>query len=340
MKEQLLLLKDEALNSLNATSELEEIDKVRIEYLGKKGKLTKILRGMGKLDPKERPVMGALANEVREEIEKTMEDKQRELEEIALERQMAEETLDVTFETDKLCFGHRHPLIQTQEALENLFIEMGFTVVDGPEIELVKYNFDALNTPATHPSRDKSDTFYFNDETVLRTHTSPMQIRAMLSMGAPLRIVSSGRVFRYDDVDDTHSPMFHQLEGLVVDKDISMANLIETLNMFVRELFGEDTKTRFRPHHFPFTEPSVEVDVTCFKCHGEGCPACNYTGWSMELLGAGMVHPNLLKTCGIDPEEYSGFAFGMGIDRITMVKYGIPNIRLLFDNDMRFLNQF
>lgn len=228
----------------------------------------------------------------------------------------------------------------TIRELEDLFISMGFKTLEGPEIELVEYNFNALNTPENHPSRDLSDTFYITDDIVLRTHTSPVQIRAMKTMKPPLRIVSAGRTFRFDDVDDTHSPMFHQLEGLVVDEKITLANLIDTINIFVKQLFGEDMKTRFRPHHFPFTEPSAEVDVSCFNCKGQGCQVCDGTGWSMELLGSGMVHPEVLEYCGIDSEKYSGFAFGMGIDRIAMIKYGIDDIRLLFENDSRFLQQF
>lgn len=236
--------------------------------------------------------------------------------------------------------GHYHPLLHTIKELENLFISMGFSVVDGPEVETVQYNFDALNSPENHPSRDLSDTFYITKDILLRTHTSPVQIRAMKQIKPPLRIVSAGRTFRFDDVDDTHSPMFHQLEGLVIDEKVTMANLMHTIDIFIKKLFGEDMETRFRPHHFPFTEPSAEVDVSCFECKGKGCSVCNGTGWSMELLGCGMVHPKVLENCGIDSERYSGFAFGMGIDRITMVKYGINDIRLLFENDNRFLEQF
>lgn len=340
MKEQLMEIKTRALEAIEGVDGLKDLEDLRVKFLGKKGELTAILRGMGKLSKEERPVMGAIANEVREEIERHLNEKKESLEKAALEARLAEESIDITFEPEGPKVGHFHPLIQTLEELEDLFVEMGFTVVEGPEIESVENNFDALNSPKDHPSRDLSDTFYIDDQTLLRTHTSPVQIRAMKKLGAPLRIVSSGRVFRPDDVDDTHSPMFHQLEGLVVDKNVSLANLIHSLDVFIKEMFGEDMQTRYRPHDFPFTEPSVEVDVTCHSCHGKGCPACNQTGWSMELLGAGMVHPNVLRHCGIDPEEYSGFAFGMGIDRIAMVKYGINDIRLLFDNDVRFLSQF
>ncbi|MDO5037662.1 MAG: phenylalanine--tRNA ligase subunit alpha [Tissierellia bacterium] len=340
MREQLQNLHDQALEALEKANHLEEVESIRLKYFGKKGEMTQILRGMGKLSKEERPKMGALANEVREKLEKALEERKALLEEKKIDLQMEAEDLDVTLTKETIRLGHRHPLLQTMEELENLFIEMGFTVVDGPEIESVENNFDALNSPKDHPSRDLSDTFYIDEDTLLRTHTSPMQIRAMKNLGAPLRIVSSGRVFRPDDVDDTHSPMFHQLEGLVVDKGVTMANLIETLNVFIKEFFGEEMQTRFRPHYFPFTEPSTEVDVTCMKCKGAGCEVCNYTGWSLELLGAGMVHPNVLKNCGIDPDVYSGFAFGLGIDRIAMVKYGIKDIRLLFGNDDRFLRQF
>lgn len=340
MKEQIQKLESDALDAIERAKTNDELEKIRLQYFGKKGEITQILKGLGKLSKEERPVVGAYANEVREKIQRVLDEKNEGIREKAYERQMEEEYLDVTLNPADLRIGHRHPLLKTKEELEDLFVEMGFTVVDGPEIESVENNFDALNSPKNHPSRDKSDTFYIDDHTLLRTHTSPMQIRALKRYGAPLRIVSSGRVFRFDDVDDTHSPMFHQFEGLVVDKGVSLANLIDTLNVFVKEMFGEDMQIRYRPHNFPFTEPSTEVDVTCLVCHGEGCAACHETGWSMELLGAGVVHPNVLRNCGIDPDVYSGFAFGMGIDRIAMVKYGIDNIRLMFENDDRFLSQF
>lgn len=340
MKDKLNQIKNEALESLEGLRDLDELETLRVKFLGKKGELTSVLRGMGKLSAEERPKMGKLANEVRDEIESSMTELKNKLEEKLKFEKMAMETLDISLKTHNIKLGHRHPLVQTIEELEDLFISMGFSVVQGPEVETVSNNFDSLNSPKDHPARDLSDTFYFNEDLLLRTHTSPVQIRAMKNLGAPLRIVSSGRTFRPDAVDDTHSPMFHQLEGLVVDKNVTMGNLMHTLNIFIKELFGEDIETRYRPHHFPFTEPSAEVDVSCLKCRGKGCEACNHTGWDMELLGCGMVHPNVLRNCGIDPEEYSGFAFGMGIDRITMIKYGIPNIRLLFENDSRFLEQF
>ncbi|WFA09879.1 phenylalanine--tRNA ligase subunit alpha [Tissierella sp. Yu-01] len=340
MKEMLQEIRKLAIDSINNASTLPEIEDLRVMYLGKKGELTKVLKGMGKLSAEERPVVGQIANEIRNEIEELIESKNAKFKNEAKAKKLQSEKIDITVTKKSNRIGHRHPLLATIEELEDLFISMGFKVIPGPEIETVKNNFDDLNSPDNHPSRDLSDTFYINDEILLRTHTSPVQVRAMKEYGAPLRMISAGRTFRFDDVDDTHSPMFHQLEGLVIDEKISMANLIHTLDIFIHELFGKDMKTRYRPHHFPFTEPSAEVDVTCLKCRGKGCPDCNYTGWSMELLGCGMVHPQVLENCGIDSEKYSGFAFGMGIDRITMVKYGISDIRLLFDNDNRFLEQF
>lgn len=340
MKEKLEEIRKIALKDIEDVSDLVELDNLRVKFLGKKGELTKVLRDMGKLSPEERPIVGQVANEIRNQIEKNIDSIREVLRSEIKKARLEKEKIDITISSNEEKLGHRHPLLKTINELEDLFISMGFTVVEGPEIETVENNFDALNSPDNHPSRDLSDTFYITDDIVLRTHTSPVQIRAMKEMGAPLKIVSAGRTFRFDDVDDTHSPMFHQLEGLVIDEKISMANLIHTLDIFIKELFGGDMKTRYRPHHFPFTEPSAEVDVSCIKCKGQGCPLCNYTGWSMELLGCGMVHPQVLENCGIDSEKYSGFAFGMGIDRITMVKYGINDIRLLFENDNRFLQQF
>ncbi len=340
MIESLDEIKSTGLKDIEGVKTLDELEKLRVKFLGKKGKLTAVLRDMGKLSGEDRPVIGQTANEIRNSLEMEINSAKDSLGQKMKEMKMKEEDIDVTISKEELILGHRHPLLHTLEELEDLFISMGFSVVVGPEIETVENNFDALNSPENHPSRDLSDTFYINDDILLRTHTSPVQIRAMKELGAPLRIVSAGRTFRFDDVDDTHSPMFHQLEGLVVDENISMANLIHTLDIFIKELFGSDMKTRYRPHHFPFTEPSAEVDVSCLSCRGKGCELCNGTGWSMELLGCGVVHPKVLEHCGIDSEKYSGFAFGMGIDRITMVKYGIDNIRLLFENDNRFLNQF
>ena len=344
MKEKMIMSLDEIKNTglkdIENVKTLEELEKLRVEFLGKKGKLTSVLRDMGKLEADDRPVIGQVANEIRDSLEATINSTKSQLNQKMKKAKMEREDIDVTISKDELILGHRHPLLYTIEELEDLFISMGFSVVVGPEIETVENNFDALNSPENHPSRDLSDTFYITDDILLRTHTSPVQIRAMKEMGAPLRIVSAGRTFRFDDVDDTHSPMFHQLEGLVIGEGINMANLIHTLDIFIKELFGSDMKTRYRPHHFPFTEPSAEVDVSCLSCRGEGCELCNGTGWSVELLGCGMVHPKVLEHCGIDSEKYSGFAFGMGVDRVTMVKYGIDNIRLLFENDNRFLNQF
>ena len=340
MKDKILEIKNQANLDLDNSNDLKDIEQVRIKYLGKKGMLTAVLKEMGKLSKEERPIIGSLANEVRTGIEEKIKEKTEDLNQKQLEKKLNEEKIDITLDKKTNLIGHKHPLVETIEELEDLFINMGFMVYDGPEIETVANNFDLLNAPKNHPSRSKSDTFYIDDKTLLRTQTSPVQIRAMKEHGAPIRMVCSGRVFRFDEVDATHSPMFHQLEGLVVDKNISMANLFEYLNYFVKSFFFDNMKTRFRPHYFPFTEPSAEVDVTCTVCGGEGCSACNNTGWSMELLGCGMVHPNVLRNCGIDPEVYSGFAFGMGIDRIAMVKYKLNDIRLLFDNDNRFLNQF
>lgn len=340
MKDKLKLIKEEALKNIKATENLETLEEIRIKYMGKKGELTKVLRGMGKLPKEERPIMGELANEIRQEIEKELEQATGTLKEILRKEKIERERIDVTINKPIRKPGYINPLLKTMEELEDLFISMGFQVVDGPEIETVENNFDALNSPINHPARDLSDTFYINEEFLLRTHTSPVQIRVMKENKPPIRMVSAGRTFRPDDVDATHSPMFHQLEGLVVGEGVSMANLMDTINVFIKKLFGENMETRFRPHHFPFTEPSIEVDVSCFDCQGKGCETCDGTGWSMELLGGGMVHPKVLENCGIDSEKYSGFAFGMGIDRITMVKYGIDDIRVLFENDKRFLEQF
>lgn len=340
MEQQLRIMQAEMHRRIQESADMKELDAIRIQYLGKKGELTALLKQMGRLSAEERPVMGKMVNEARAGFEQALQEKQGVLKEAGNIQRLEKERLDITIDRESFRLGHRNPLQQTMEELESLFISMGFRVEEGPEVETVENNFDKLNTPPHHPSRDMSDTFYFTENTVLRTHTSPVQVRVMMRQEPPIRMVCTGRTFRFDDVDDTHSPMFHQIEGMVIDKNISMANLIDTLNLFVKRLLGENTKTRFRPHYFPFTEPSAEVDVSCPNCSGDGCAACNFTGWSMELLGCGMVHPHVLRMCGIDPDIYSGFAFGMGIDRITMVKHGIPNIRLLYDNDQRFLDQF
>ncbi|MFM1514211.1 phenylalanine--tRNA ligase subunit alpha [Helcococcus ovis] len=340
MKDKLENIKINSLEIINNAKEDKELEDLRINILGKKGELTLLLREMGKLSKEERPVMGKLANEVREEIQIALDEKKKSFKWEKLKLKLISETIDVTAQKDIVSIGHRHPLNQTMEELENLFRYMGFSVIDGPEIETVENNFDKLNSPKNHPSRDLSDTFYIDKETLLRTHTSPVQVRTMMQQEPPIRMVSAGRTFRFDEVDATHSPMFHQIEGLVVGENVSMANLIDTINVFIKELFGEEFETRFRPHYFPFTEPSMEVDVSCFNCKGKGCDVCHHTGWSMELLGCGMVHPQVLENCGIDSEKYTGFAFGMGVDRITMVKYGLKDIRTLYDNDKRFLEQF
>lgn len=340
MKEKLEQIKNKSLEIIKNASDENELEKLRVEILGKKGELTFLLREMGKLSAEERPVMGKLANEVREKIQVAFDNIKESFKWERLKNKILSERLDVTATKDSISMGHRHPLNQTMEELENLFRYMGFSVIDGPEIETVENNFDKLNSPKNHPSRDLSDTFYIDKERLLRTHTSPVQVRTMMTQEPPIRMVSAGRTFRFDEVDVTHSPMFHQIEGLVVGENVSMANLIDTINVFIKELFGEEFETRFRPHYFPFTEPSMEVDVSCFNCKGAGCETCHHTGWSMELLGCGMVHPQVLENCGIDSEKYTGFAFGMGVDRITMVKYGLKDIRLLYDNDKRFLDQF
>lgn len=340
MKDQLENLLESVEDRIKKAESNEDLENIRVGVLGKKGDLTKILRNMGSLSNEEKPVIGKLANEVKTKLEDALEEKLEKLNKAKLEEKIKEERLDVTANLKEAKIGHRHPLNQTIDELEMMFREMGFDVVDGPEIEKVLNNFTRLNFPEDHPSIGPSDTFYIDEDHVLRTHTSPVQVRYMMDNKPPIRMVSAGRTFRVDEVDATHSPMFHQIECLVVDEGITMANLIDTLNTFVRNFFGNDIKTRFRPHNFPFTEPSAEVDISCLECHGEGCTKCDFTGWDMELLGCGMVHPNVLKASGIDPDKYSGFAFGMGIDRITMVKYGLDDIRLLYDNDGRFLEQF
>jgi phenylalanyl-tRNA synthetase alpha chain len=340
MQDKLIRIQRDTLEQIRKSNELKELESIRVKVMGKKGELTLLLRAMGQLSPEERPIFGKVANEVRESINQALEQAKGQIFQAKQRERLSAETLDVTIPGKHEKIGHRHPLMRTKKELEDLFLHMGYDVVEGPEIDTVENNFDALNAPEDHPSRDKSDTFYITDNLLLRTQTSPVQIRVMKERKPPIRIVSAGRTFRFDDVDDTHSPMFHQMECLVVDKGVTMANLKDSIDKFVKTLFGDKMMTRFRPHNFPFTEPSAEVDVSCLKCMGKGCEVCSYTGWSMELLGCGMVHPNVLENCGINPEEYSGYAFGMGIDRITMVKYGINDIRLLFDNDIRFLNQF
>ena len=344
MKDQLLNIKKALLCELEANENNEAFDiaaleALKVKYLGKKGELTAILRTMGKLSPEERPIIGQLANEVRSEIEAAIEEKKVILGSKEKERKLKAEHLDISAPATVPSFGGRHPISIVREQMENIFLGMGFEIAEGPEIEREYYNFTALNTPDDHPARDPQDTFYITPDILLRTQTSPVQIRSMTGKEPPIRIISPGRVYRCDEVDATHSPMFHQLEGLVVDKGITMGDLKGTLDLFAKTMFGEKTETRFRPHHFPFTEPSAEVDVSCFVCGGKGCRLCKGEGW-IEILGAGMVHPNVLKNCGIDPEVYSGFAFGMGIERIVMTKFAISDLRFLYENDLRLLSQF
>ena len=339
MQEKLLELKKSALAEIEAADSIEKAESLRIKYLGKKGELTAILKGMGKLSAEERPVVGKVGNEVREAIESGINGAKEELKKAELEKRLAEEVIDVTMPSKEFKVGKKHPITKIIDEVTEIFLGMGFSIAEGPEVETVRNNFDALNAPKDHPSRDMTDTFYINDDLLLRTQTSPVQIRTMEKEDLPIKIISPGRCFRSDSPDATHSPMFHQIELLVVGKDITMTEFKGTLNTFVQKLFGEKTKTKFRPHNFPFTEPSAEIDVSCFKCGGEGCPVCKGEGW-IEILGAGMVHPNVLRNCGIDPEVYSGFAAGMGVERLAMLKYEIDDIRLLFENDVRFLDQF
>lgn len=340
MEENLKQSLTKAQNEIEAAKSLDELEKIRITYLGKKGVMTDLKKNISKLPNEEKPMAGKLINETSTQIENALAEKSELLKKELLKEKIAEETIDVTAHFEKHDSGHLALINQTLEELETIFQNMGFDVVEGPEIDTVKNVFDDLNSPADHPARSTSDTFYITDDILLRPHTSSMQIRVMEEGKLPIKMVSAGRVFRNDEVDATHSPMFHQLECLVVDENVSMANLKATLETFIKEMFGDDMELRYRPHHFPFTEPSLEVDATCPICRGEGCPACGNTGWSMELLGGGMVHPNVLEACGIDSEKYTGFAFGLGVDRIAMVKYGIDDIRLLYDNDKRFLEEF
>ena len=341
MKETLEQIRREALDALAGAADAQALDALRVKYLGKKGELTAVLKQMGKLSNQERPVIGQLANEVRAALEEALETRGRELEAKALEDRLRAEAVDVTIPGKPVKLGHRHPMYIALDELKEIFIGMGFTVLDGPEVELAEYNFDKLNAEEGHPSRDWSDTFYFDKDSrvMLRSQTSPMQVRAMETMELPIRIIAPGRVYRKDEVDATHSPMFHQVEGMVIDKGVTMADLKGTLNTVVEKLYGKGTKTRFRPHHFPFTEPSCEMDVQCHKCGGVGCPTCKGEGW-IELLGAGMIHPRVLEMAGIDPEVYSGWAFGIGLERTAMRRFKIADLRLIFENDVRFLEQF
>ena len=341
MKEQLEAIRKGALESIAGTQAAADLEALRVKYLGKKGELTAVLKQMGGLSAELRPVMGQMANEVRAAVEKAIESQSAILAEKALEAKLEAETVDVTIPGKKVELGHKHPMYTALDEFKEIFINMGFEIFDGPEIEQEDYNFTKLNTPDDHPAREWSDTFYLTEDShiLLRTQTSPMQIRAMEEHGVPIRMISPGRVYRKDEVDATHSPMFHQIEGLVVDKGVTMADLKGTLNAVIREIYGSGTQTRFRPHHFPFTEPSCEVDIQCHKCGGKGCPTCKGEGW-IEVLGAGMVHPKVLRNCGIDPDVYSGFAFGFGLERMAMGRFKISDLRLIFENDIPFLEQF
>lgn len=339
MKAQLEEIKKKAAAALSGLSSKEELEEARIRFLGKKGELTAILKQMGALSAEERPLIGQLANEVRSDIEQSIAKRNGELKSVLLEKQLKQEKLDVTMPGNSKALGHKHPLSIVLDEIQEIFMGMGFAIAEGPEVELDYYNFEALNMPKNHPARDTQDTFYINDNIVLRTQTSPVQIRVMEQTEPPIRIIAPGRVYRSDAVDATHSPLFHQIEGLVVDKGITMGDLKGTLEAFAKRLYGEHTQIRLRPHHFPFTEPSCEIDVSCFKCGGKGCPMCKGEGW-IEILGGGMVHPNVLKNGGINPDKYSGFAFGVGLERLVMFRFNIDDMRLFYENDLRFLEQF
>lgn len=339
MKQQLENIKINALKAIEEVKNSNELENIRVKYLGKKGELTAILRGMGALSKEERPVIGKVANEVREAIETSIEKSVSDIKNKEKALKLQNEIIDISLPGKKPLIGKRHPLELTLNRMKEIFIEMGFSIEEGPEVELDHYNFEALNIPKNHPARSEQDTFYINDDVVLRTQTSPVQARVMEKQTPPIKMISPGKVYRSDAVDATHSPIFYQMEGLVIDKGVTFADLKGTLELFAKKMFGDHVKTKFRPHHFPFTEPSAEMDATCFVCNGEGCRVCKGSGW-IEFIGCGMVHPQVLKNCGIDPEVYSGFAFGFGVDRITMLNYEIDDIRQLYESDMRFLNQF
>ncbi len=339
MKEQIQQIKENAIKEIELAEDLKSLDDVRVKYSGKKGELTLLLRGMGALTLEERPVIGAMVNEVRDELESLIIEREKELKKAEIEKKLLTENIDITMPSNRQKIGSLHPIMQIIDEVEEIFLGMGYQIADGPEVEKAIYNFDKLNTPKDHPARDVQDTFYINDDIVLRSQTSPVQARVMENVKPPIKIICPGKVYRSDAVDPTHSPVFHQIEGLVVDKNISMADLKGTLEMFAKKCLGKNTKIRFRPHHFPFTEPSAEADVSCFVCGGKGCRVCKNEGW-IELLGCGVVHPNVLENCGIDSKIYSGFAFGFGVERIAMAKFGIDDMRLLYENDVRFLKQF
>ena len=339
MKEKLDAIRKEAIQKMEQADTLDKLNEIRVAYLGKKGELTEVLKGMKDVSKEDRPKVGALVNDTRNALESKLESVRAKLTLKVREAKMKAEVIDVTLPAKKNNMGHSHPNTVALEEIERIFVGMGYEVVEGPEVEYDYYNFEALNIPANHPAKDEQDTFYVNDKIVLRTQTSPVQVRIMEQGKLPIRVIAPGRVFRSDEVDATHSPSFHQIEGLVIDKGITFADLKGTLAQWAVEMFGPETKVKFRPHHFPFTEPSAEVDVTCFKCGGKGCRMCKGSGW-IEILGCGMVHPKVLKMSGINPDEYSGFAFGLGLERIALLKYEIDDMRLLYDNDIRFLKQF
>ena len=341
MKELMQKLRESSVKEILDCDSAERLEAMRVRYLGKKGELTAILRQMGSLSAEERPAMGQLANQLRSEIEEAIDKRREELSSAMMELKLVSEAVDVTLPGKDIRMGHKHPMYNVLDQLKDIFIGMGFEILDGPEVELAEYNFTKLNIDEGHPSRDWTDTFYFTEDgkILLRTQTSPMQIHAMETRQPPIRIIAPGRVYRKDEVDATHSPMFHQIEGMVIDKGITMADLKATLNLVVEKVYGKGTVTRFRPHHFPFTEPSCELDIQCHKCGGKGCPTCKGEGW-IEVLGAGMVHPKVLEGCGIDPDVYSGWAFGMGLERLALGEYKITDMRLIFENDVRFLEQF
>ena len=339
IRENLAQIGEELRKELDAADALQTLESLRVKVLGKKGSLTALLRGMGALSPEERPKMGQMINEAREKLTALLDEKQQELAQKEREFRLAAEAIDVTEPREIPEIGAEHPMNLVLNEVLDCFTSMGFSVVEGPEVELDLYNFELLNVPKNHPARDAQDTFYIDDNVVLRSQTSPVQARTMLTQKPPIRIVCPGRVFRADEVDATHSPVFHQIEGLVIDKDVTMADLKGTLDAFAKRLYGQDIEVRFRPSFFPFTEPSAEVDLTCFNCHGKGCRVCKGTGW-IEVLGCGMVNPKVLEMCGIDSTVYSGFAFGIGVERITMLRYGIRDMRLLYEGDLRFLKQF
>lgn len=339
MKQQLEEIRESAKSQLSKAASLAELDTLRVKYLGKKGELTAILKQMGKLSAEERPIIGQLANEIRADLEASIAESVEDIKQKLLEQKLKSEKIDVTLPAKKQSLGHKHPLSIVLDEVKDIFFGMGFSIASGPEVEWDYYNFEALNIPENHPARDTQDTFYITEKMLLRTQTSPCQIRVMENQKPPIRIIAPGRVYRSDAVDATHSPLFHQIEGLVVDKGITMADLKGNLESFAKRLYGEQTKIRLRPHHFPFTEPSCEIDVSCFRCGGKGCPMCKGEGW-IEILGAGMVHPKVLRNCGIDPDVYSGFAFGLGLERLVMFRFNIDDMRLLYENDVRFLNQF